>query len=223
MEQPKIRRKIVRKYQDKRSKEDVMDYMQREVYPGLDKSFQKLIQEIMETNEVRRHKARVKKAKYIKRLNQKKKKIDIDQEEKFKEEQNQSAVSFSDVDSLKDEGSRIQKDKDLQKSPTLQNYEDEVVDEEEEYIETDKELQDIWVDLPNPGNSRENRYFARELPKFISSHFIPGINSNGNIYSEEKDFLSLNEKNLMNKEIPDFDPILYLGETLKKYALERKQ
>jgi len=40
----------------------------------------------METNEVRRHKARVKKAKYIKRLNQKKKKIDIDQEEKFKEE-----------------------------------------------------------------------------------------------------------------------------------------
>jgi hypothetical protein len=43
----------------------------------------------------------------------------------------------------------------------------------------------VWVDLPTIGNSRENRYFARELPKFITSHFIPGINSNGNIYSKE--------------------------------------
>jgi len=78
----------------------------------------------------------------------------------------------------------------------------------------------MWVDLPTTGNSRDNRYFARELPKFISSHFIPGINSNGNIYSESKDFLSLDEKTLMLEDIPDFDPIIFLGKALKQYALE---
>ena len=66
--QPKKGRKIVRKYQDKRSKQDVMEYMKKEIYPGLNEAFLSLISEIMNTNEVRLHKARVKKAKYLKRL-----------------------------------------------------------------------------------------------------------------------------------------------------------
>ena len=59
-----------------------------------------------------------------------------------------------------------------------------------------------------------------KVPKFITSNFIPGVNANGNIYKEDKDFLKLSEKNLKATDIPEFNATKYLGLALKKWNKE---
>ena len=42
-EKPRKKKRIVRKYQDKRSRDDVMELMKDKVYPGLNHSFKTVI------------------------------------------------------------------------------------------------------------------------------------------------------------------------------------
>ena len=77
-----------------------------------------------------------------------------------------------------------------------------------------------------------------QIPNFITANFVPGINSASNIQRDhfwpkgntmphvyadaEKDYLTMNERKLVNEKIPEFNPIRYLGLQLKAYAKEQK-